>query len=170
MKKTIVIVILAVYIASIAVVNFFGLEIKVFDGITYVEDILCESITVQNQNPVTLEPKQMLGDKPLFMFEFTPSADGFGYTTDDESIIRNPNAVQINYEVFPHLADETGVQFEYDKEANEGVVVFHELSRTFVFLQPNRMITITIKATDGSNVSTTIAIMGTIPQNTNSTN
>ena len=170
MKKTIVIVILVVYIASIAVVNFFGLEIKVFDGITYVEDILCETITVQNQNPVTLEPKQILGDKKLFMFEFIPSEDGLGYTTDDESIIRNPNAVQINYEVFPHLADETGVQFEYDKEAMEGVVVFHELSRTFVFLQPNRIITITIKATDGSNKSTQIAIMGTIPQNTNSTN
>ena len=170
MKKTIVIVILVVYIASIAVVNFFGLEIKVFDGITYVENIICNTITVQNQNPVTLEHKQILGDKKLFMFEFIPSEDGLGYTTDDESIIRNPNAVQINYEVFPHLADETGVQFEYDKEAMEGVVVFHELSRTFVFLQPNRMITITIKATDGSNASTTIAIMGTIPQNTNSTN
>ena len=170
MKKTIVIVILAVYIASIAVVNFFGLEIKVFDGITYVDQILCESITVQNQNPVTIEPKQVLGDKPLFIFEFTPSADGLGYTTDDESIIHNPNAVQINYEVFPHLADETGVQFEFDAEAAEGVVVFHELSRTFVFLQPNRIITITIKAIDGSNKSTTIAIMGTIPQNTNSTN
>ena len=56
MKKTMVIVILAVYIASIAVVNFFGLEIKQFDGITYVSDIICSSITVQNETPVTIEP------------------------------------------------------------------------------------------------------------------
>ena len=39
MKKTIVIITLLIYIASIAVVNFFGLEVKVFDGITYVESI-----------------------------------------------------------------------------------------------------------------------------------
>ena len=164
MKKTIVIVILVVFIASIAVVNFFGLEIKQFDGITYVEEILCESITVQNQNSVTLEPKQNIGGKPVFIFDFVTAPEGDPYTTEDESIVRNPNAVQINYEVFPHLADETGVRFEYDEEAMEGVVVFHELSRTFVFLQPNRAITVTIKAIDGSNKSTQIVIMGRIPK------
>ena len=170
MKKTIVIVILAVYIASIAVVNFFGLEIKVFDGITYVDQILCESITVQNQNPVTLEPKQQLDDGTLvFRYEFVPAPDGGEYTMENESIMSNPNAVRINYEVFPHLADETGVRFEFDEKAIEGIAVFHELSRTFVFLQPGG-ITVTIKAIDGSNTSTTIAIIGRIPKNTNSTN
>ena len=42
MKKTIVIVILVVYIASIAVVNFFGLKIKEFEGVEYVEEIRCD--------------------------------------------------------------------------------------------------------------------------------
>ena len=167
MKKVIVIVILVVYLASIAVVNFFGLEIKIFDGIKYVESIQCNTITVQNENPVTLEPKQTLsGNVPVFAFDFIPAPADAPYTTEDESIVSNPNAVQINYEIFPHLADETGVQFEYDKAAMEGVVVFHELSRTFVFLQPNRAITLTIKAIDGSNKSTQIVIMGRIPKNT----
>lgn len=165
MKKTIVIVILVVYIASIAVVNFFGLEIKIFDGITYVEGIQCDSVTVQNENPVTLEAKQMYRGNPLFIFDFIPAPDDAPYTTEDESIVNNPNAVQINYEVLPHLADETGVEFEYDKDALEGVVVFHELSRTFVFLKPTRMITVTIRAIDGSNKSTTIYIMGKTQQN-----
>ena len=164
MKKTIVVVILVVYIASIAIVNFFGLEIKVFDGVTYVEDILCDTITVQNQKPVTLEPAQGLNGKPLFIFDFIPAPEDSPYTTEDESIVRNPNAVQLNYEVFPHLADETGVTYEFDTEANDGVIVFHELSRTFVFLEPNRIITVTIKAIDGSNKSTQVAIMGRIPQ------
>ena len=62
------------------------------------------------------------------------------------------------------MADETGVKFEYDIEAVDGAVVFHELSHTFVFLKPNKVITITIKATDGSNKSTQIAIMGRIPK------
>ena len=164
MKKTIVIITLLIYIASIAVVNFFGLEVKVFDGITYVESIQCNTITVRNESAVTLEPKQNLGGKPLFIFDFVPAPEGQDYTAVEESILTNPNAVQINYEVLPHLADETGVKFEYDIEAVDGAVVFHELSHTFVFLKPNKVITITIKATDGSNKSTHIAIMGRIPK------
>ncbi len=111
MKKTMVIIILVVFIASIAVVNFFGLEIKVFDGITYVEKIECNTITIQNENPITLTPARELNGIPLFIFEFIPSADG-DYTIDEESILKNPNAIHINYEVFPHVADETGVIFE----------------------------------------------------------
>lgn len=168
MKKVTVIAILVVYVASIAIVNFFGLEIKQFDGITYVNDIQCNTITVQNEKPVTLEPKQMLGgDRPLFIFDFIPADENDPYSTEDESIVENPNAVQLNYEVLPHLANETGVKFEYDRESAEGFVVFHELSGTFVFLQPNRMLTVTIKAIDGSNYSTEIVIMGRIPKNTN---
>jgi hypothetical protein len=164
MKKTIVIILLVVYIASIAVVNFFGLEVKVFDGVTYVQQIQCNNVTVRNENSVTLEPKQMLGGKPLFIFDFVPAPEDDPYTSEDESILNNPNAVQINYEVFPHLANETGVKFEYDIETNEGVVVFHELSRTFVFLKPNRAVTVTIRAIDGSNVSTQIVLMGRVPK------
>jgi hypothetical protein len=168
MKKTIVIILLVVYIASIAVVNFFGLEVKIFDGVTYVQGIQCNSITVQNETPVTVESKQMLGEKPLFVFDFVPADEDNPYTADAESIINNPNAVQINYEVLPHLANETSVKFEYDEQTNEGAVVFHELSRTFVFLKPNRAITVTIRATDGSNVSTQIVLMGRIPKDSNS--
>ena len=157
MKKTMVIIILVVFIASIAVVNFFGLEIKVFDGITYVEKIECNSITIQNENSVTLTPQKELNGIPLFVFEFIPSSDG-EYTADEESILKNPNAVQINYEVFPHVADETGVVFEYDQNSN--IAVFHELSRTFTFIKPNKIFTITVRSTDGSNKSTTISVIG----------
>ena len=83
MKKTIVIIILLIYIASIAVVNFFGLEVKVFDGITYVESIQCNTITLRNENPVTLSPKQTLGGKPLFIFDFVPAPEDQPYTDDD---------------------------------------------------------------------------------------
>ena len=169
MKKTMVIIILVVFIASIAVVNFFGLEIKVFDGITYVEKIECNSITIQNENPVTLTPEKnadgtlkLVNGNPVFRFEFIPSPDG-EYTVDEESIIKNPNAVQINYEVFPHIADETSVVFEYDQSSN--IAVFHELSRTFTFIKPNKVFTITIRSTDGSNKSTTISIVGTLKKN-----
>ena len=167
MKKTIVIVILVVYIASIAVVNFFGLESKVIGAVTYVTEIQCNTVTVQNENPVTVEAKEFGGQK-WFIFNFTPTDDGSAYTSDAESILNNPNAVQINYEVLPHLADNAEIKFEYDAETNADAVVFHELSKTFVFLKPNRGVTVTIRATDGSNVSTQLVLMGTVPKDSNS--
>ena len=162
MKKTIVILILVVYVASIAVVNFFGLEIKQFDGTKYVESIQVNSITLQNENSIVIYPKflEFDPDPPTFEFDFIDAPFDQPYSSDEESIIKNPNAVQIDYEVFPHIADNTAVKFEWDTAAYDGCIVFHELSRTFVFLKPNKMITITIKATDGSAKSTVINIIG----------
>ncbi len=159
MKKAIIVLILIVFVASIVVVNFFGLEIKQFDGVTYVDMITCETITVQNEDPKAIYATTTLGKDPLFVFDFIPAPDGAPYTTDDESISTNPNAITLDYEVFPHLADETGVKFIFDQEAMEGKVVFHETSRTFIFLRPNEIYTITIQAIDGSNTSMTIKVM-----------
>ena len=162
MKKTIVIVILVVYIASIAVVNFFGLAIKQFDGIDYVQEIKCDSITLLNENQKTYnvykEPAE--GEIPEFRFDFIKAPEGTEYTTAPESLANNPNVVRLNYEVLPHLADEAQVTFEYDKEGLANIVYFDEATQTFVFLKRLRRIEVTIKATDGSNVKTTIKIMG----------
>ena len=167
MKKTIVLIILAVYIASIAVVNLFGLEVKIFDGITYVTGIQCDTITFHGDNSKVITPAQYTGkDKntPQFVFDFIPAPDGTEYTADPESLNINPNVVQINYEVMPHLADITEVKYEYDKES--GVAVYNEQYGYFIFLKPNRSITVTIRAIDGSNISTTIIIKGKYVENT----
>ena len=159
MKKTIVIVILAVYIASIAVVNFFGLEVRQFDSITYVTSIQCDTVVFHGANSKVLTPSQYAGkdgNTPVFVFDFIPASEDDPYTLDN--ITENPNIIQINYEVLPHLASETDVKFEYDEGA--GVAVFHELSGSFIFLKSDVAITITIKATDGSNVSTQVRIKG----------
>ena len=159
MKKTIVIVILAVYIASIAVVNFFGLEVRQFDSITYVTSIQCDTVIFHGDNSRVLTPEQYAGkdgNTPVFVFDFIPAPTDAPYTLDN--LDTNPNIIQIDYEVMPHLADVTDVKFEYDLDA--GVAVFHELSGSFVFLKPDVALTITIKATDGSNVSTQLRIKG----------
>ena len=161
MKKAIVVIILAVYIASIAVVNFMGLQVEIFDGITYVTSIQCDTVTFHGDNSKELQPSQWTGkdgNVPLFIFDFIEAPEGTTYTTDVDSLTANPNIIQINYEVMPHLADEAGIKFEYDEDA--GVAVFHELSGSFVFLKPDSTLTITIKATDGSNVSTKVSIKG----------
>ena len=162
MKKTIVALILVVYIASIAIVNFFGLEIKIFDGTTYVSGIQCDQIILRSEGERLLTPAGYDGDTPIFIFEFIPSADGSEYTDSPESLLHNPNAVELDYVVLPYDADNTTVKFEYDEDAMDGVAVFREDIRTLVFLKPGKMFTITIKATDGSNKSTSVKIYGKV--------
>ncbi len=165
MKKFIVILILIVYIASIAIVNFFGLEIEMFDGITYVSGIQCDEIILRSEDSKRLEPTRRRGDgTPVFEFEFKPAKDGTEYDDSDASLLSNPNAVELDYVVFPYNADDTDVGFEYDKEAMAGVAVFREDIRTLIFLKPDKAFTVTIRATDGSNVSTSIVIEGTLKQ------
>ena len=159
MKKTIVVIILAVYIASIAIVNLFGLEIGVFDGVTYVSQIQVDTVTFHGDNSKVLWATQYAGKDgniPVFEFNFIPADENNPYTLDN--LTDNPNIVEINYEVMPHLADAQEVKFEYDEEA--GVAVFHELSGSFIFLKPDVALTITIRAIDGSNISTQIRIKG----------
>ena len=155
MKKTIVIVILVVYIASIAVVNFFGLKIKEFDGVEYVQEIKCESITVLNETPKTYGVSEVSGDVLVFRFDFIEAPSGGKYTTDPASLASNPNVIRINYDVLPHLADESQVVFEFEEK---NYVHFDEATKTFVFLKNYKGFKVTICATDGSNKKTTIEI------------
>ncbi len=165
MKKTIVIVILVVYIASIAVVNFFGLAIKEFDGVEYVEEIKCNSITVMNENPKTYGEHQFENGKvpedgiPEYWFGFIEG----NYDKTPESLASNPNAVRIDYEVLPHTADGSKVDFIFEEK---NYVYFDEETRTFVFLRNNRSLTVTIVSTDVSNVKTTIEIKSKSPEKT----
>ena len=165
MKKTIVIVILVVYIASIAVVNFFGLKIKEFEGVEYVEKITCDSITVLNETPITLGPKKISAPDANgnsvseFYFDFIPGT----YTDDPANLTANPNRIRLNYDVLPHTADTSSIVFVckdvVDKEGNL-LVQFDPETRTIVFLEPWATIEITIKATDGRKALKTIKIMG----------
>ena len=152
MKKTIVIVILVVYIASIAVVNFFGLAMKEFDGVEYVQEIKCNGVTVLNENPKSYGVDKINEDGlPEYRFAFIDVK----YTKDPESLASNPNVVRIDYEVLPHTADGSQVRCVFEEK---DYVHFDEATQTFVFLRNNRSLTVTIESTDGSNVKTTIVI------------
>ena len=155
MKKTIVIVILVVYIASIAVVNFFGLKIKEFEGVEYVEEIKCESITVLNETQKTYGVSEIVDGVLVFRFDFIEAPNDGKYTTDPASLASNPNAIRINYDVLPHSADESQVRFEFEEK---NYVHFDEETETFVFLKNYKSLKVTICATDGSDKSTTIEI------------
>ena len=156
MKKTIVIVILVVYIASIAVVNCFGLKIEEFDHYEYVQEIKCNGITVKNENPKSYGVYKVSDEGiPEYRFDFIKG----NYTKDPESLASNPNVVYIDCEVLPHTAENPNIAITFDEAGMENFIYFDAERQCFIFLANKKRITVTISATDGSGVQTQIKIM-----------
>lgn len=102
MKKSVVILILIIYIASIALVSFFGLAHSTWD-----EAVVSESITITNEDVVTNESG---------MFVVLTYKEG-------------ETAYKINYTLLPEKTTNKAVNFITDDDtiatvSDEGVVTF----------------------------------------------
>ena len=85
MKKSVVILIAIIYISSVALVSFFGLQHKTFNEIIYVE-----KIEILNEN-------------------YKLDQNGEKYIT-----VRGENKLQIDWRVYPDNATNKEVDFVYD--------------------------------------------------------
>lgn len=129
MKKSVIILIAIIYIASIAVVSFFGLKYKVFE-----EEIFVEEIRILNDG---LKENDVWGKYVV--------------------IRQNENGewrYQIQYRVLPDDATNKKIKFAYDQQSkatvtDDGIVTFSE---------PD-MVTVELVPLDGSDVSTKITII-----------
>ena len=131
MKKSVVILIALIYVASVALVSFFGLQFKIFEEVIAVERI-----------------------------EITNEGQKHSETHGDYVVIR-PNAngewrYQIDYHVYPENASNTKVDLAYEKvdyaSIDENCVV------TFT---GQGVLKVRVIATDGSNAEDTITIIAT---------
>ena len=158
MKKSMIIAIIVVYIASIVAVNFFGLQVKNFEGKLYVSNIECNVALVDVGDGDTREVKSKQDVQNSARTNYTFDFVAGSYDETDESIQENPNKVTIEYHVFPETADNRNVKFIFDEEAAKGLVVFKEDIAMFVFLRWGGL-TITVEAEDGSQVKEEIYIL-----------
>ena len=129
---------------------------KVYDEIVHISSIDCDSITLLDGTNQEIEAKTYWSGVPIFIFDFIEG----NYTKDESSILNNPNVIQLNLDVQPHNADVSSFNFEFDKDQYEDFIVFREDINAFVFLASNKMVEITVTSADGSNVSTTVKIIG----------
>ena len=130
MKKSVVILIMIIYIASIALVSFFGLQYKMFDEVVSVE-----RIEILNSG---LRENATWGKYVII----SPDSDGIW-------------RYHIKYRVYPDNVSEPRVDFSYDTQ-NTSVTV--DSTGLVVFTAPTT-VKIHVIATDGSNVSTTLTII-----------
>lgn len=136
MKKSVVILIAIIYIASIALVSFFGLQFKVFEEVIPVERV---EITNEGQ-----KQNDTLGS----------------YVIVNHEGDKEPR-YQIKYHVYPENATETAVDFSFDAtpagcaEIDEfGVITFKNFEKGKYFT-----VKVHVIATDGSNAADTLTVI-----------
>ena len=130
MKKSVVILIGIIYVASIALVSFFGLKFKVFDEI-----IPVESIELLNEG---LKENETWGNYVVI--------------SPDES---GEWRYQIKWRVHPDNASDNSVSFSYDKQNDAATV--NELGLV-TFTKPG-ICEVTLIPKDGSDTSVKITII-----------
>lgn len=136
MKKSVVILIGIIYIASIFVVGFFGMKVKSFDTIIYITDIECtnENVKVKADNEKELR------------FDYDPSGD------------KMTNTLIITYSVYPENATMKGteaVKLMY----NENPKLVEEVDGLKITFKGKGVFTVYLKSLDGSNIIETIKII-----------
>ena len=129
MKKSVVILIALIFIASVVTVSFFGLQFKTFEEVVYVESI------------EILDPNMKIGDAGEQYVVILPDANGV-------------RQYQINYRVYPDNATDSSVIYSYD-EQNTNVSIDENGIVTF---QKKGAVTVQVIANDGS-AKATIEIM-----------
>ena len=161
MKKTIIVIILAVYIASIAIVNFFGLEVKVYDSETYISFIEIVEISNIGNGGTLVESfeKEPGTGSPIYYFDFIPPDEGETYTL--ENIDTNPNMLQIDFLLMSNKDDimaykDGMIKFIYDD--SQGTAIYDEDLQVLVFLKPDQDFTLTLLSTDLLGAKTSIII------------
>ncbi len=134
MKKSVVILIALIYIASVVLVSFFGLQFKVFE-----EVIPVERVEITNQG---LKYSETWGDYVVI-------------TPNDKGELR----YQIDYHVYPDNATENGVTYSFDASP-EGCATIDEYG--LVTFSKAGMIKVRVIAADGSNAEDTITIIAVV--------
>ncbi len=131
MKKSVIILIALIYIASVALVSFFGLQFKVFE-----EVIPVERVEITNEG---LDYNSTWGD----YYVVTPNEKG-------------ELRFQIQYHVYPENATNTKVNFSY-QAMPEGCATIDEYG--VVSFSSAGMIKVFVITTDGGDAQDTITLI-----------
>lgn len=153
MKKVVVIIICVLFVASVLVVNFFGMKMAMFPTTKYVEKIECLTLTRSDGKEYKYTK---IDDDGIKRFVIRDYVDG---TYDENNIAENRNTFILNYGMFPDDADNKKPTFVYDKTAIQGAFVIREEMASVVVLRPNRGVYITIRSSDGSDRTERIYIV-----------
>ncbi len=131
MKKTVIIAIFIVYLASILAVQFFGFPATIPESGIYVEGITITDVTLSNRAEGNYDEIYKGADKNSGLTSYSFKFIAGNYTNDEESLATNPNRVKIEYLLDPIDADPSFLVYVVN---NHNVVVLQETAE-LVFLK-----------------------------------
>ena len=161
MRKGVIIAIIIAYIASILVVQFFGLQIVGVEGNVYITSIDIYGFEFVNRDDIeeakyhrVVKITDTSGkDDTHYGGYFYPGT----YDMSEESLATNPNRIKVDYRVEPYNATHPEITFAYDKTSLEGIIYVDSETNEIVFLKP-RTVTFVLTSHDGSTVRKEIKI------------
>lgn len=161
MKKTVVLAIFIAYIASILIVQFFGLKVVEMQGNVYITDIEVSGFEFTNRdgidNPLYKTVIHLQDTKGNYMDKYAGYFYPGTYDSTPESLASNPNRVKISYKIIPYNASNQELSFAYDTASLDGVVYFDEETKEFIFLKP-RTVNVILSTLDGSTIKFEVGI------------
>lgn len=134
MKKSVVILIAIIYVASIALVSFFGLQYQNFFEIVYTEQI------------------ELLGDN----IKTNDKGEKYVVILPDEE---GNYAYQIQYRVHPDNATNSKVDFVFDHEKADKSSISVDENGVVTFPKRGGTLKVKLVAKDGSGASATITLI-----------
>lgn len=162
MKKVIIILILVIYIASIAVINVFFKPIGVSETNVYYKTISIKTLFLGNGDELTEPNSTIEGETiPVYEFVFIPNEEsekGY-YTEAQNSPELNPNhaVIQVDYtttsdDEFVKPSNQQINVYDNDKNDFYTYVVNENDERTIFFHRPGAVI-VTLEADDAQKAS-----------------
>ncbi len=143
MKKSVLIVIGIIFIFSVLIVNFFGLNQDTFEETIYVT-----SIEIDNENAKKVRDN----DETIILISF-----------EFDELDQTNNIIQIDYHVYPENATNQDVRFIYDTEQSYASV---DSFGRVIFYESGETLTLSVVATDNSSVSSQrIKVVAKTPKN-----
>lgn len=156
MKKTVIIAIFIVYLASIVMVQLFAIPPSVPEGGAYVENLEITGVEIVNREEGDTQVRAMTNAQTgeiWYWFYFVPCTDG-EYTRDEASLASNPNRIRINFDLTPDDATKEYLAYVLN---NDNVVHITGTSE-LVFLK-RVSVTVEVKESKGNlNASDSVTI------------
>ena len=150
-----IIAIIVVYIISIVAVNFFGLEMKDFEGLIYATDFECTIVQLNEDGNTTIEGKyDEIEKETVYTFTFAGQKGDYSEETAIDPEL-NPNIILIDYRITPDNVDNKYINIR-ELSPNENYI-FDEKTQTIYFINPG-LAEFELSTTDGSNIKKIIVV------------
>lgn len=146
MKKSTIILIAIVYVASIVIVSIFGLKAKIYAEVIPVTAIECQNTTTKDAVVEDYDGKTVISAQL--------KSDNLDYIETEDGDIVSGTMIEIKYRVLPDNASNKKVKYVYNEKYNSRVKFAK--GAPVVLFTGTGIFTIKVMATDGTQKYTEI--------------